>query len=230
MSPPSSSAESSLDAVAPSRARLSGGGFTLLELLAVLAIAGVLAALVFTVAAKTLGSAKKAECVGHLSTLGKAFQLYMADNGLFPQRNPSGQPQDWIGLFKPYLGDNTKVLCCPVPRLVNGKAVEFRSTTDTNLVTNYAISYWLAEGLATGGSGVQARRLPSPLNIQNMSKVGVLVDSPNNWLKETQPDRVWTGHGGQANVMFFDGHVESLTLRQLQGPDGKLPAFAYPGL
>jgi len=203
--------------------------FTLLELLAAVAIVGVLAALVFTVGTRTLDNAKKVECVSHLSTLGKAFQLYMADNGLFPQKNPSGQPQDWITLFKPYLGGDKEVYRCPVPRLVNGKPVEFRSTSDTNLVTNYGISYWLAEGLATGGGGAQAGRRPSPVSINNMSKVGVLVDARNNWLKETQPDRVWAGHGDQANVMFFDGHVESLTLRQLQGPDGKLSAFGYPG-
>lgn len=205
----------------------SGSGFTLVELLAVIAIVGVLALLASGAVNRALDGARRAECAGNLSTLGKAFHMYIADQSVFPQKNPKDQPQDWLVSVAPYLGNNSKVMCCPVDRVVDGKTVDFRSTIDTNLVTNYGISYWLAEGIATGGGGTTTKRLPSPVNLPSASKVGVLVDSRNNWVKETQPDRVWAAHGGQANMLFFDGHVESRKVSDFI-ISGKVAAFAEP--
>jgi prepilin-type N-terminal cleavage/methylation domain-containing protein/prepilin-type processing-associated H-X9-DG protein len=203
------------------------GGFTLVELLAVIAILGVLAALLFGAGSRVIEGARRAECLSNLSTLGKAFHMHISDQSVFPQKRAKDQPQDWLVSVAPYLGSHKGVMCCPSHRVVNGKTVEFRSTIDTNLVTNYGISYWLAEGIATGGGGTTSQRLPSPVNLPSASKVGVLVDAKNNWVKETQPDRLWAAHGQNANMLFFDGHVESRPVAEFIS-NNIVPNFAEP--
>jgi len=59
--------------------------FTLIELLAVIAIVGVLAALVVGSISKIRDTARRAECASNLRQIGAAFPLYAADNkGLYP--------------------------------------------------------------------------------------------------------------------------------------------------
>ncbi|MFA6286503.1 MAG: DUF1559 domain-containing protein [Opitutaceae bacterium] len=59
--------------------------FTLIELLAVVAIVGVLAALVVGSVSKIRDAARRSTCASNLRQIGAAFQLYAADNkGLYP--------------------------------------------------------------------------------------------------------------------------------------------------
>ena len=55
------------------------GGFTLVELLIVLVIIGVLAALLFSVVSKAIDSARKATCAANLRTIGSTISLVAAE-------------------------------------------------------------------------------------------------------------------------------------------------------
>lgn len=206
--------------------RAADRAFTLIELLVVIAVIGVLATMAVPAITRALENSKRVSCASNLSQLGKAFHLYTAEQGTFPQK-ANRQPQDWLSDLKPYLGGKTSVNSCPVKHMLNGVVKEFRSTIDTNLVTNYGVSYWILDGIVTGGGGVTGRRLPSLLNVPHASKVGVLIDANSNWLKDSQPDRVSYVHAGSANVLFMDGHVESLPPDKLL-EDGKLNCMGEP--
>ena len=59
--------------------------FTLIELLTVIAIIGVLAAIIIPTLSRVRSSARRSVCSGNLRQIGQAFQLYAGDNkGLFP--------------------------------------------------------------------------------------------------------------------------------------------------
>ncbi len=58
----------------------AGAGFTLVELLTVIAIIGILAAIIIPVTGRVRESAKSAACMSNLRQLGFAFQLYVDDN------------------------------------------------------------------------------------------------------------------------------------------------------
>lgn len=208
-------------------------GFTLVELLVVIAIIAVLAALAVPAVTRAMDKSKRAACVSNLSVLGKAFHLYTADQGTFPQKatnsTPKPEPQDWLFDLKPYLGGKSSVTMCPVKHMLNGVAQEFRTNLDTNLVTNYGISYWILEGMRTAGGGApgKSKRLPSLVNVPHASKVGVLIDANSNWLKDSQTNRVSYVHSAAANVLFMDGHVESLTSDKLL-ESGNLSCMGEP--
>jgi prepilin-type N-terminal cleavage/methylation domain-containing protein/prepilin-type processing-associated H-X9-DG protein len=77
--------------------------FTLVELLSVIAIIGVLAAILIPTVSKMRESARRSQCASNLRQLGNAFPLYAADNrGLYPApRKP-----DASDLVAPYSASN----------------------------------------------------------------------------------------------------------------------------
>lgn len=76
-------------------------GFTLLELLVVLAVIATLAAVLAPALARGKSRARAGSCANNLRQLGAAFHLYLDDNSdVFPTSSPhsglGAQPEDWV--------------------------------------------------------------------------------------------------------------------------------------
>ena len=87
-------------------------GFTLVEILVVLAIVILLAGLLFPVLSSARDNARTTTCASNLRQIGQAMTLYLQDNG---QRYPlNTQPPGctWVDSIYPYV-KSTQVFFCP---------------------------------------------------------------------------------------------------------------------
>lgn len=167
-------------------------GFTLIELLTVIAIIGILAAIIIPTTAKVREQAAKSRSSSNLRQWGTALHLYVAENkGLMPLRGPADRPTwanvaaendqarlAWYNTLPPYVSELPLHLLAAdavqQDRLYSEKSIhrdpraEF---TDARKAGNPCFSYSLNSQLPTsrsGGAGLSntvrhpLNRFPSP--------------------------------------------------------------------
>lgn len=131
--------------------RRRGGAFTLIEMLVVVLILAILAALIVPRVVNRTGDAKRAKAMSDISTLSSMLQLYKADNDKFPTTEQGLQalrvaPADATNWHGPY---STKEL----PADPWGNEYGYESPGPDG--EDYAIISYGADG-APGGEGDDA--------------------------------------------------------------------------
>lgn len=181
-------------------------GFSLIELLAVVAIIGVLAALLLVTLGPMRANARMAKCASNLRSVGSAFEQFAADyRGYYPavtyntghldgRVNPN-KSHWWLEL-KPYIGTDIKTIGG-----IEGNP--FAICPDGLTGMNGKMDYYFQTPRVTIGR-------PSKTIMAGDSKSHVLsvwIGDPTGETSTTsEPQR----HRGRANYLFVDGHVESL--------------------
>jgi len=143
-------------------------GFTLLELLVVVAIIALLAAILFPVFSRVRENARRSACMSNLKQLGLAIQMYNQDNDLrlpigtyFSGVNYVHFGQGWAGPLLQYTKD-TQIFTCPD---------DTTKVTGTNTEVSYAYNTNLAIGPASLGNGIPESSLNDPTLTIEMSEV-----------------------------------------------------------
>jgi len=212
-------------------------GFTLVELLTVIAIIAILASLLFPVFAKAKAAAKQTQCVSNLRQIGGAITMYQSDyDGIFPHAIDASDrfdPGQWVGhpdwqalipsmpllqdALQPYL-NSREIFHCPSD---SGTAV-----LDNNFPTSFVSSPSMFQ---TYGSSYFFRtevafRTYSDTSFQLPAETNVLFDGAGNWHgagralhSDDDTDTVNSLLlGYRYDCLFGDMHVKSLTYSQLQ--------------
>ena len=203
--------------------RSSCSGFTLVELLVVVAIIGILAALLTPAINTAMKKANQARCVGNLRNIGAAAGAWTANNNnqvLFQQMgNALGVPD--------YAGDWFKRILDFTP---NASTSLFHCPADTN----FGRSSGEKSYACSGSFYIESERRPVVYpSVMAASKKILVIDAvvgggciirDVEFYSTEFGGKIGFRHFGRANALFTDGHVETLPSVK----DAPPPAVALP--
>lgn len=230
----------------------ANAAFTLIELLTVIAIIGVLAAILIPTVGAVRARAKQAQCASNLRQIGVAMAAYAdANRGSFPETSHGAladlESVSWIYTLRPYLGDVDEVRLCPLdPK----REERLRLRLSSFVMNDYldAKTYYDPFGRPSGS----VPRLSSLREPARTPTVFVGADSlaldlsadhiharewVGNWsqvVADIAPDRFRAGASaqdrtqGRAPYLFADGHVSVLVAADLKRRVEAGEDFAQP--
>jgi prepilin-type processing-associated H-X9-DG protein/prepilin-type N-terminal cleavage/methylation domain-containing protein len=221
-------------------------GFTLVEILVVLGIIAILAAILLPAFARARDGARRATCAGNLKQIGLAMQLYAQDNNHHypfvgqPDNNPNCSL--WADRVYPYV-KSAQVFQCPAyergeyrpgcPASENTEDWKQEITYDGSYDLNSpfgSFSIIISGGGDSRSIGIGLDfRGASESRYQRPASTILVLDGDGNFVnpgRETPPFtgaalREWgvdTRHDNGSNVAFADGHVKWLSLDALTKP------------
>lgn len=205
--------------------------FTLIELLIVIALVALLAAILFPTYQATRRKAYQSQCVSNLRQIGQAFDMYRSDwDGAWPTGPAFSGDYDhgwWLPLQK-YVKGKQDLLSCPV-------VVRSGATVQPTHIPGYALNGRLQQALyplweanvpfpATTVELCDAPEKYSHLNGYDSWEGNILRPDPI-------PDASWKRHSDGANYLLCDGHARWYAPGAVGGDDnfiqdGTRPAFA----
>ncbi len=194
-------------------------GFTVWELLAVILIILVVAAILFPVFASHSDKSPATSCASNLKQLGLAILQYTQDNDerypdIADKKNPNAT---WRTMIYPYI-KSTGIYQCPRP---NDKTLGPDGLPASYAANSAGITYSGKKG--DQGNGVFAGPGSKPLSLADFDHPERLI-AACEVSHHTTPDfnidslaafdpqsrALWAGHTDRSNYLFADGHVKSL--------------------
>jgi prepilin-type N-terminal cleavage/methylation domain-containing protein/prepilin-type processing-associated H-X9-DG protein len=207
--------------------------FTLIELLTVIAIIGILAAIIIPVTGRVRESAQKARCASTQRQIALSVLLYASSNrGILPgpvNRDISAPPPDATlaastvslrDFIQPYIGDKTDAFWrCP-----SNEAAFTANNNNTQqfvYLLNNATTIVPSRPFGNPSTGASPARLASIQTARSavaadmaLSRIWMIADIDSRNFAGASPSlagkRVLPPHRGGRNYAFFDGHVEYL--------------------
>lgn len=217
-------------------------GLTLVELLVTIAVVGILAAILLAVVGSVRDRGHTTHCAANLRAIHSAHMLWAADHG---GTIPMGQYDDngtkrnltYINSevrdeFYAYLPPATRV-----PRAPESTKVSYDYAYPSLCPADGAGGVFDYFGYSYGGNGrmiTEAGTPPRPQNTvarwTNPSQTMFFMDATSTFMPANSAwgSRFAGRHGGKANAVFLDGHVELLAKEDIPSPTPTTGPTASP--
>ena len=215
--------------------------FTLIELLTVIAIIGILAAILIPVVGSVRESARATNCTSNLRQIGTAMQVYAMENSVLPAaRNEDGYGNliyywhrtiwEYVGYDRASLqvGVNYErndslmenIFHCPTTRMTDSHQLLTPASSQGNQEFSYALNYLPNFVYYNQGSAAAVLR-GIPLEALNTPSGTIMMYEGANWRGHGGFYHTSHGlmpHGGATNFLFYDTHVQRI-------PYGQVPEY-----
>lgn len=208
-------------------------GFTLVELLVVLAVICILVALLFPVFSRVRENARRTTCMSNLKQIGLGMQQYISDyDGVTPSiyvditsdpggSDPGGTAKghirgyNWRVQTFSYI-KSTEIFRCPSNPMNKESATVTSAAQPIQVNVSYAANY------GTGGLGAFSNAVASPAVTLKESEIEkpaetISIAETTSTSPEMDMDdnanigKLFAGHNGTSNYLFVDGHVKALS-------------------
>lgn len=216
-------------------------GFTLVELLVVVAIIGTLTALLLPAVQKARAAGRRVQCINNLRQFGLGMHQYTdVYGGRFPNMSHGrDRTESWINSLAPFMENVDEVRLCPDDTA--------RTQLATLRETSYAINGYLRkptrqERFLYEGTADEAvlddfaerlRQIRSTHKTLVLFEAGASVEThydhihtwewfteqfptPEERLRKIRRDAAIGRHGGTANYLYADGHVSTVPEDQIE--------------
>lgn len=222
--------------------------FTLIELLTVIAIIGILAAIIIPTVGRVRESARSSQCVSNLRQINLAVKVYTEDNkGFLPASNRDKLPTEsgtgttvsWAKELSPYLPLRGKTVTAGEHPIFVCGAAEYNGRSGTQLNNTYTAT---AAIIPPGGSTRQRRAL-STIDNNRLSFIPFIMEgkAQSATALGAFPSRTWSSlttdaavasanattsfdfrHGDRMNVAYMDGSVRTMDFPSFKTLDQRL--------
>jgi prepilin-type N-terminal cleavage/methylation domain-containing protein len=216
-------------------------GFTLLELLLVIGVIAILAALVLPALGRAKARAQQPVCMNNLRQIGLAIRMYAEDSSdAFPPatNGPPGSFNAYTLLMKSYVGfpgtnpERAKLFACPADTFYWDYENGWISQSLNQQARFYYSSYGFNGGNFTSGRppiarwpGIAGRKLSSikkPVKTVLALEFAALL--PYSW---HEPARVSHYNNARDVVCFVDGHVSFIKMYWNAAKTNGIEAWHY---
>ncbi|MBV9867133.1 MAG: DUF1559 domain-containing protein [Abitibacteriaceae bacterium] len=230
-------------------------GFTLVEILVVIVIIALLAAIALPIMSKVKETGRRVACTNNLQQLGLGFRQYVQDYGRYPG---PGNFQAWGNGGHWVAGTNDPICPSPTPGCLADISPPYKATGAQALVEKGAIFEYVKEpkvyfcpSNADGSdkrlsysmncalAGLRINKIDAPQDIvllvdEEAANDGYFfaTDDKASSSPGKSTDALTVMHNGGGNLLFVDGHVKyynPISFPLDVSPQGQQNKYWYPG-